>query len=236
MKRLYVVIACNKYYEGRILPSLNTWMRGMGKDEDYVLMGEKSIPELNMVGFEDDDGHYCSIGKRKLRFIDEYRELLLNYDWITFIDDDAYLFRNRHKEFLKGYDHRKPHIIGHRMGREVTNRLDKNLYKYRLFHGGATITISSATVSESLLRVDKFRKVFYENLSPQERMFGDVAASYFASLSYSKPIVDKYLFNYRSYKMFRYKMKDFYKIISSHYLTEQDKYFLYDMEKDFAHV
>ena len=43
MKNLYIIYGCNKYWS-RLEASKNTWMRNIGPDEDYVILGETSIP------------------------------------------------------------------------------------------------------------------------------------------------------------------------------------------------
>lgn len=232
MKRLYVIIACNKYYESRVIPSLNTWMKDLSDEEDYILMGEKTIPELKMVGFDGDNGQYDNVGWRKMQFISKYRDLLLDYDWTVFVDDDGYLFRDRHEKFLKQFHPDRSYIVGRNLGNSIKKIIEKHMVKYKIMHGGASISVSRGLMKDMVRKLEA-KKEYYNNLMHYDiRKNGDIALSCLAYMSNGQSISKRELFHYKNHKIMRYTLEDYYRIISSHYATAADKIFLYNIEQN----
>lgn len=233
MKQLYVIIVCNKYYESRAIPSIETWLRGLSPDEDYILMGEASIPELKMVGFWEDNGLYSNVGWRKLNFMDKYRDYLLQYDWITFVDDDGYLFRSRLTRLLNNYPiNSSPLLVGHSLGSSIVKKINNTQVKFKILHGGATISCNRASMQRMLSTYDKKRYHFENSLQKDIRRNGDIALSYLSQMAKCSYRSHRHQLLYYNYKKYKLSLLDMYKIISTHYADEDDKRFLYEIDKN----
>jgi len=233
MKNLYIIYGCNKYWD-RLKSSKDTWMKHIGPDEDYVILGETHIPELKMAGFTSDDGSYLNLGMRTLMFIDEYSDFLRQWDWITFVDDDAYIFRKRlRKEFCKVDDDLHSIMMGKSPGERVITMGGKPT-RFTLMHGGATISLNKIAVNRMLNYLESNRECLYDRAhnDPSFYSFGDVCVSYLCRKSRSKIINSPFKFSFLNYKKERLKHKDFYRIITSHYLTNEDKKKLYELDFD----
>lgn len=231
MKNLYIIYGCNKYWS-RFLDSKSTWMNGMGSNEDYIILGETSIPELKMLGFPSDNGQYLNLGIRTLMFLDEYDEYLKEWDWITFVDDDAYLFRNRLIKKIKKLDQGNRGIVvgksvGHR--RFIMNGLP---IKFTLMHGGATISLNRIATCKMIDYLKKNKNWLYDNSSTNKsfRSFGDVCVSFLVRKSLSKIINCPFEMSFLNYKTERLKGSDLYKIISTHNVNNEDKKKLYELD------
>ncbi len=233
MSHLYVITVCNKYYESRFLPSKNTWLSGLSDDEDYILMGETPMPELKMAGFWEDNGQYLNLGWRKLKFLSEYRDYLTQFDYITFVDDDGYLFRNRLKNLIYNrYSPDEPFIIGHSLRANQVRVIKRTKLKYKILHGGATITCTNRMIKNGIHTIDKYPDEFLGKLLPRDiRRHTDVALSYLSGMCKAEMRAHNRQLSFRHHKEMRYKMSDYYKIISTHYASAEDKYFLHDIEK-----
>jgi len=233
MKNLYIIYGCNKYWD-RLRCSRETWMKHIGPDEDYIILGETRIPELKMTGFNSDDGSYLNIGMRTLMFLDEYSDFLRQWDWITFVDDDAYIFRKRlRKEFNKVDDKNKSIIMGKTPG-ERQMIVGGSPVSFTLMHGGATISLNRRAVQTMLLYLDKNRESLYNRDRNDSAFysFGDVCVSCLCRKSRATIINSPYKFSFLNFKKERLKNKDFYRIITSHYLTNEDKKKLYELDFD----
>lgn len=231
MKNLYIVYGCNKYWD-RLSSSKDTWLKHMSKNEDYIILGEVDIPELKMAGFTSDDGSYLNLGMRTLLFLDKYSDFLRKWDWITFVDDDAYIFKRRLRKKLEKEDTKGMGII---MGKTPGNRVfQMNGYniKFALMHGGATISLNNIAINRMLDYLDNNRSWLYDRskVDPSFLSFGDVCVSFLCRKTRAKIINCPYLMSFSNYKDSRLKMADYYKIITSHYLSNEDKKNLYKVD------
>lgn len=119
MKNLIVIIT-NNFSHHKNIASQKTWLIG---NNSYLFLGEINIPELNMIGFPNDNGTSHYINHRIYDFIKKNNEYLKQWDWITFIDDDSYVFCDRLIKKLEFFNEELPILIGnsHRSNCDVFN-------------------------------------------------------------------------------------------------------------------
>lgn len=231
MKNLYIIYGCNKYWS-RLIASKSTWMNNMSPNEDYIVLGETCIPEFKMVGFPSDNGQYLNLGVRTLMFLDEYSEFLKKWDWITFVDDDAYLFRSRLRKMLEDVDKKNMGlVVGKHVGKRkfVMNSVPARL---TLMHGGATISFNRLAVKRTLDYIKDNKEWLYDNSKTAKgfRHFGDVCVSFLCQKIRATIINRPFEMSYRHHKFSRLKHSEYHKIISSHNLNDEDKRQLYEFD------
>jgi len=207
-------------------------MKGMGPDEDYVILGETPISELKMTGFASDNGQYLNLGMRTLMFLDENKEYLSKWDWITFVDDDAYVFRGRLRNKLKKEDSKDMSIVMGKTPGEIVITMNNTPVRFTLMHGGATISLNKLAVHHMLNYLDKNRSWLFDRskLSHSFFSFGDVCVSFLCRKSRAKIINCPFHMSFIHHKFNRLNHSDYYKIITSHNMTDEDKQKLYEVD------
>lgn len=224
MKNLYIIYGCNKYWN-RLRSSKKTWMNEMSSDEDYIILGEVNIPELKMAGFYSDNGQYLNLGMRTLMFLDHYSDYLKKWDWITFVDDDAYVFKKRLRKKLQREDsHRQGVVVGKSPGERVIT-MNKESVRFPLMHGGATISLNATAVKRVLDYLEENKDVLYDRkkVDPGFLSFGDVCVSYLCKKIRAKIINCSFEMSYLNHKLDRLKFSDYYQIITTHNVNDDDK-------------
>lgn len=232
MKNLYIIYGCNKYWS-RLEASKNTWMRNIGPDEDYVILGEISIPELKMVGFASDNGQYLNLGIRTLMFLDQYSDFLKKWDWITFVDDDAYLFTRRlRKKFKEEDDELHGVVLGKIIGSEQHIEMNRVKTRFSLIHGGATISLNKVATNRMLDYLEANKDWLFDRsrVSHSFASFGDVCVSYLCRKTRSRIVNCPFKLSYTHHKFNGLKYSDYRKIISSHRVGDEDKKKLYEFD------
>lgn len=116
MENLFVVLT-NNSNRAEIDSSKLSWL----ENENYVLLSDTTIPELNAVGFSKDDGVSHKINHRLYDFFRYHKDLYEEYEWVTFLDDTSYVFKNNIKKEL---EKRKGSRIAIMIGNDAITRCD----------------------------------------------------------------------------------------------------------------
>lgn len=142
MRIAYVIITCEKYVNTRIKWQQATWLSAVNPADVYYL-GHKMDPDNRMFHWFAGDDHLSQSQK----IIDFFCNMYLDsYDFIIICDDDTYVFHDRMKMMLIGYDPNALVCFGH-----VHTPNDFNFY-----YSGAGIVLSRAVYKElyALVRLD----------------------------------------------------------------------------------
>ena len=108
MKNLFVILT-NSINKQDIDSTIISWL---GK-EDHIILSDINIPEMNTVGIIEDDGTSYNINFRLFYFIKNYKDKLIKYDWITFLDDTSFVFKdNIRRELEVRSNYKNPRILG----------------------------------------------------------------------------------------------------------------------------
>lgn len=230
MKHLYIVYGCNKLYS-RLNDSFCTWLSDLRFDEDYIILGEVEIPELKMIGFPNDNGEYLNLGMRTLIFLDKYDEYLRQWDWITFVDDDAYVFKHRLRKKLCSINKNEPTVIGNSPGNRQMNMVSKKV-NFTLMHGGATININNIATINMLNYLKKNKELLFDRSKVDRSFmsFGDVCVSYLIKKTMTKILICPKEFSFIHHKFHNFNFIEHYKFITSHRVSGIDKKKLFELE------
>ena len=79
--------------------------------------------------------------------------------------------------------------------------------------------------------IDKNRLFFEEQMTFDIRRNSDVMLSFLSGLSECPHVSHKNELSYQNYKNLKLSLFDMYKIVSTHYVSEDDKRFLYEFDK-----
>lgn len=108
MSITYVVLTCNKYLETRCKWCIDSWLTKLSSNESYLFLSSKPDEKNNIVGWNTPD-NYESCSRKYLEF---FRNIKINSDWIVFVDDDTFVFPNRMRDMLQSYNSNEKLYIG----------------------------------------------------------------------------------------------------------------------------
>lgn len=106
MNIVYVVLTCEKYIPTRVKSQKETWLQ----NQNYVCLSAKEDLENHILGWNTDDTYDgCS-----LKYIEFFRNVDLDSNWIMFVDDDTFVYTERVNEYLKQFNPDERLYIGYR--------------------------------------------------------------------------------------------------------------------------
>lgn len=150
MQSLYIILTNNSNIAA-IESCKIAWL----DDVDYMLLSDIDIPEMNSIGFPYDDGVSHETNK-KLYFLFKHRnDLIKNYDWITFLDDTCFVFKDKIEKELKIRDKSKlPRILGNDSITQIdyfnTNHCWGNNVKDTIFNMRTGISINKTFANATI--------------------------------------------------------------------------------------
>lgn len=106
MSICYIVLTCEKYLPTRCEAIRNTWLRDV---DHYFFLSAKSNPDKRVLGWDTPDD-YQSCSKK---YIDFFRNMTIDADWIVFCDDDTFVFPKRLKRALSALSPKRNLYIGY---------------------------------------------------------------------------------------------------------------------------
>ena len=143
MKLLIFVYTCTKYEKSRALLQQQSW----ANREDIIFITDNPKSELKNSMYL---GNYGNVYFKEQQVIKKILELCLTkeYDWYMIIDDDAYLYIDKLKEFLSFFNEKKSYLIG-----DFAWKLsDPKWFQHDWFGGGPGYVMSKSTI-EKILKV-----------------------------------------------------------------------------------
>jgi len=181
MENLFVVLTSGSDRSG-IESSKISWL----DEEDHIVLGDITIPELNFIGFSNDSGTSHKLNHRLYDFLRYYSDLFSDYDWITFIDDTSYVFKDKlNKELERNYGKRIPRLIGNdqitRSDHFSNNNMWKDDSKQMIFNIKTGISVNKTFLSKSKELFDSFTKkdknTFLQDTMLDDRFFSVLSKS-----------------------------------------------------------
>lgn len=147
MKILYAILTCDKYFE-RVTLQESTWLRYIGEDDYYILLGSALVEEES----------YDTVAVKYSEFIKHYA-LFNEFDWVFFCDDDTFVFPKKLHHLLGYFNKDEPIMIG-RTG----------VYEgWQVCSGGAGFAVSQSII----LKIQNYlRTNTYEHLPNSDTSFG----------------------------------------------------------------
>lgn len=107
MKIFHYILSATDFANTRNQWHLNTWLKRIGTEDDYIFLEEQSDPSRKVFGTNTPPGPGINSIFKLGVF---YKELYVNwdiynsYEWFMFSDADCYVYPKRLKSFLNYYD------------------------------------------------------------------------------------------------------------------------------------
>ena len=108
MKICYIILTCEKYINSRAKWLLKYSLCNVEKKDIYFLSCKNQEP--NVYGWNTSDT-YESCPLKYIRF---FQNMMIDYDWYFFMDDDTFILPHRLEKFVKNFDKNKSLYIGHK--------------------------------------------------------------------------------------------------------------------------
>lgn len=128
----YIILTCENYLPTRGQAMLDTWLQNV--DEYYFLSAKADITKRVLGWNTPDDYQSCS-----KKYIEFFRNVDIQSDWIVFVDDDTFVFPQRMKNMLSTKNPNDPLYIGY----EFPNPTD-----HGGMSGGAGFVLSKNTYTQ----------------------------------------------------------------------------------------
>ena len=158
MKNLFIILTNNNRISD-IDACRVSWLRS----EDYLLLSDVNIPELNSVGFDWEDGVSHKTNHKLFNLFRHKHDLILDYDWVTFLDDYCYIFNDKVKKELEiRMGSRLPRIMGNDTITKIDNFINSQAWGHvpeeNLFNLRTGISINKAFAIRTIDIFKSFKK------------------------------------------------------------------------------
>jgi hypothetical protein len=98
MKICYIILTCEKYIPTRVEWQLSSFFQNIDKKNVYYLSCKNSREYI--YGWNTDDSYEgCPI-----KYIEFFRNMILDYDWYVFIDDDTFINTKKLEKFVMNFN------------------------------------------------------------------------------------------------------------------------------------
>jgi len=103
----YIVLTCEKFIETRVKWQNDTFFKNVDKKDVYFI-SSVSHTDSNIYGWNTADNYESC----PMKYICFFKNMLLDYEWYCFIDDDTFIHTNNLNKFLQNYNSSDPLYIG----------------------------------------------------------------------------------------------------------------------------
>lgn len=158
MKVSWNFTVCNKYFEERTLPLIDSFIiHGESSDHCRIYGSSTHVDNIYLEKVCDEDGYYSHVDKMIAALRISYLQYD-NSDWYLFGDDDTIVHRAKLKEFCKTLDSDKPTVFGCVIKHSSTN--------IEHAQGGSGFLMSRSTIDTIITKVidQPIRKGLYFDL------------------------------------------------------------------------
>jgi hypothetical protein len=207
MKICYIVLTCEKYIPTRVQWQNATFFKTVDVKDIYFLSCRNSGE--NIYGWNTGDYYEAC----PIKYMCFFRNMLIDYDWYVFIDDDTFINTKNIKTFLELYDASIPYYMG---------IINYTQYPFKTCSGGAGFVVSKNLYHEIVKFVrSKPDNELYYNYN------GDVTVGYWVSIINEKNKQVNYLENKQFHTDKHVKEEELENFISFHYLKSIEDYEYY---------
>lgn len=205
MKCCYIILSCEKYLGTRVKYLLENSLYSVNPNDIYILSAKSKSP--NIYGWNTAD-NYESCPLKYVRFL---QNMLIDYDWYYFMDDDTFLYVDRLYKFIQNYndDKNKKYYIGNRC---------KHMSYPNYMSGGAGFLLSKSLYTSLV--------TYIKNTEENNLLIsinGDLCMGYWLTNIIDKEIIDTDLFNPQMHR----NDDELNDCISFHYLKTEENYKFY---------
>ncbi|CAF1103513.1 unnamed protein product [Rotaria sp. Silwood1] len=215
---MYVIRTSSKFYENRLIYSLQTWISLV--TEHVYFVTDKILPNISynhMILTENlcgDEKHSMKIlcCKTAHDFIFFHR-YIKNYDWFCHFDDDQYVNINNLEKYLSTLNFNQPYYIGRNSWLKALNRL-KQPYPYPFWFAtlGAGVCLSKYLVY--LLQSYTYNISQFINGCIKENYHDDIYLGFLISSYLNVTLTKNFRFHSHLEKNFYNDKKKFFNIFT----------------------
>lgn len=108
IKICYIILTCKKNLQTKVKWQKASCFKNTPQEDCYFLSCENESP--NIYGWDTADDYASCIDK----YIKFFQNMILDYDWYMFIDDDTFVFPKRIEQYLPTLDKADPIYFGFR--------------------------------------------------------------------------------------------------------------------------
>ena len=110
MKICYIISTCNKYLDTRVKYQMDIMLKNVNKEDIYYLTSKPDIKNRQF-------GWHCMDDEKNItwKYIHFIYNMIIEYDWYIFIDDDTFVFEKRLLNLLKNYNTNENYYIGKKL-------------------------------------------------------------------------------------------------------------------------
>lgn len=169
MKKVLYAIKTTKKYEKRINAILNTWLEGI---DDYIFYSDHEDLEKNIILSSNDSSYLSGTLSKTLWFFNNLKDIFVTddknildeYKWIFFVDDDTFVNVKNLEKLL--VDLNDSFVYGHLFTREknsdnpIWNKYKNILKESDCYHSGGAGYLISTKILKSMSSFDDIGIIF----------------------------------------------------------------------------